>query len=252
MPLFDKNLLFGNFKESGVYLEIFEEVASTNDKAFELLSKGNLCAAIAETQTSGRGRLGRKWEGSLGESLFFSGGFVVGENTKLLSVPCCVAILLCRQLKSAFGANLQIKWPNDIYFNNKKLCGILCEAKAENGKISKAVVGIGVNIMPPKHPESFRRPPVSLSEICKNADINECAICCKNAFVQAVNCRNAKNVLSHFAEYDWLYGKKVKILLSQEEIEGIACGINENAELLIKQANGEIKNVSSGEASIAV
>ena len=106
--------------------------------------------------------------------------------------------------------------------------------------------------MPPKHPESFRRPPVSLSEICENADINECAICCKNAFVQAVNCRNAKNVLSHFAEYDWLYGKKVKILLSQEEIEGIACGINENAELLIKQANGEIKNVSSGEASIAV
>ncbi len=252
MPVFDKNLLVGNFKKSGVCLEIYEEAASTNDKAFELLNENPLCAAIAETQTSGRGRLGRKWQGASGESLFFSGGFVADKSTKLLSVPCRVAILLCGQLKAAFGANLQIKWPNDIYFNGKKLCGILCEAKAENGKISKAVVGIGVNIMPPKNPENFRRPPVSLSEICKNADINKCAICCKNAFVDALCGANAKNVLSHFAEYDWLYGKKVKILLSNEEIEGVACGINENAELLIKQANGEIKSVSSGEASIAV
>jgi BirA family biotin operon repressor/biotin-[acetyl-CoA-carboxylase] ligase len=112
---------------------VYDEIESTNDQALRLGGDGTL--VIAERQTLGRGRLGRAWHSAAGLGLWFSLGF--DGHIEGLQVSAALAV---REAVRA-ECELKIKWPNDLLYNNRKICGILVEHKDD-----RTAVGIGINV----------------------------------------------------------------------------------------------------------
>lgn len=132
----------------GHYLYHFSQIESTNGYILEhhrSLREGSV--VIADYQTRGRGRLGRKWKSSMGKGLLFSVLLKPDKSPDHLAFFTQVAgVTLLNTLTPLTKLSYTIKWPNDIYINNKKIAGILCESIIENGETQALVLGIGLNI----------------------------------------------------------------------------------------------------------
>ncbi|MGC9489892.1 MAG: biotin--[acetyl-CoA-carboxylase] ligase [Thermovirgaceae bacterium] len=126
----------------------WKSLASTQEPAKELARQGapEGLLVVADEQTSGRGRLGRKWQSPQGGSICFS--VIVRPNLlpgriQLLSFAAAIAVH--ETLENNFGVSFELKWPNDILYRGAKVCGILTETASEPGKVHYAVTGIGIN-----------------------------------------------------------------------------------------------------------
>ncbi len=125
----------------------FRELASTNDMAKELAMRGTRegTVVVVETQTSGRGRLKRKWispQGGLWLSIILRPR-IQSKHAPKLTLMASVAV--AKTLSKLFPLKVEIKWPNDILINHKKVCGILTEAKTKGEALNFVIVGIGIN-----------------------------------------------------------------------------------------------------------
>ena len=130
-------------------LYILDSIDSTNLEAFRLLesTKKEVVVVLAKRQTAGRGTHGRKWESNESGNLILSIGFNrVIEPNALREMGLSLNILGCKRLCSLFNKQFEVKWPNDILFNNKKLAGMLTESKIANGVANQWVVGFGLNV----------------------------------------------------------------------------------------------------------
>ncbi len=133
----------------GKRIDYEETVSSTMDVAFKLAMEGASEGTVvcAETQTKGRGRLGRQWASAKGKGIYMSlilrPKFAPVEVAKL-TLLCGVA--LTETIKKTAGLQVSIKWPNDLFVNGKKLAGILTELNAETDRVKFVIVGIGINI----------------------------------------------------------------------------------------------------------
>lgn len=130
-------------------LKCFKELNSTNSFVldnFDELRTGDV--VVAEIQTCGRGRFERVWEGSSSENIYMT--FVIRPensiNFPFINITQYLSVIVNRVLNRDFGVKSDIKWPNDILFNGKKLAGILAEAKATGGSIQGVALGIGINV----------------------------------------------------------------------------------------------------------
>ncbi|AFY53726.1 birA, biotin-(acetyl-CoA-carboxylase) ligase [Rivularia sp. PCC 7116] len=127
-------------------LHIFESVASTNKTLWELLSQkpGSECVVIAAEQTAGRGQWGRQWL-SQKDGLYLSFGFAPKLDINLgYQLTLATAWGIAEQLRK-YGIDVEIKWPNDLVLDGRKLGGILTETKVSGRKITQAVIGVGIN-----------------------------------------------------------------------------------------------------------
>jgi BirA family biotin operon repressor/biotin-[acetyl-CoA-carboxylase] ligase len=127
-------------------LHIFETVASTNKTLWELLSKkpGLRYVVIAAEQTAGRGQWGRSWVSGQ-DGLYLSFGFTPQLNINSgYQLTLATAWGIAEQLRK-YGVDVEIKWPNDLILDGRKLGGILTETKVRGGKITQAVIGVGIN-----------------------------------------------------------------------------------------------------------
>lgn len=127
-------------------IKYIKETTSTNDLIRE--ENHNLSLIWAETQTKGRGQRGNSWESETGKNLTFSimthPTFLAAENQFILSKAVSLAIV---DTLGVYGINAKIKWPNDIYVNDKKICGILIECDVNgNGMLQRTIVGVGLNV----------------------------------------------------------------------------------------------------------
>ncbi|MBF0253436.1 MAG: biotin--[acetyl-CoA-carboxylase] ligase, partial [Candidatus Omnitrophica bacterium] len=130
-------------------IEYHQELDSTNNRAYRMAEEGanQGLLVISEYQTKGKGRAGREWMSPSGVGLYFS--LVLKPQLhieKIPSVTLVAALSIVETIKDELGLEFQIKWPNDILFRGKKICGILSEIKAEPDKIDFIVLGIGINI----------------------------------------------------------------------------------------------------------
>ncbi|MEX0993857.1 MAG: biotin--[acetyl-CoA-carboxylase] ligase [Solirubrobacterales bacterium] len=119
-------------------------IGSTNDRARELAAAGapDRTVLVADRQTAGRGRQGRTWVAPPGHSLTFS-LLVRTEDDQLRDLPIVAAVAVCEACERIAGVEAQIKWPNDVWIERRKVAGILIEARPQE---SWAVVGVGVNV----------------------------------------------------------------------------------------------------------
>ena len=144
----------------------FETLDSTNDLAKELAAQGapEGTVVVAETQTGGRGRLGREWNSPPGVGLYVS--LVLRPMLPPMELPqitLTTAVAVVRAVRRVTGVAPGIKWPNDLLLNGKKLGGILTEMETESDRIRHVVVGLGLNVNNPAFPPELAATATSLA-----------------------------------------------------------------------------------------
>jgi len=230
---------------------VFEEIESTNTTAKELARQGapKNTVIIAESQTGGRGRLGRSFYSPDGVGLYMS--IIIRPGFKYDSaflITPAVAVAVARVLIKRYGLDAKIKWVNDIYIKNKKVCGILTESSfTKEGDMEWAVIGIGINLCPPKggYPKEiseiagalFDSPPVK--EIIASEIICEVISVCKDLL--------SKEFLSEYRRLSLLTGKHVT-LPTGESVRVL--GIDDSCGLIIEYPNKSVKVLTTSEVSV--
>lgn len=231
-----------NFPLSEVYLE---SVDSTNSYLKRIIKENELTsglAVMAESQVSGRGRLGRSWLSEKGDTLCMS---IAVKNEYCEGFTLLVSLAVYDALMPFCGdKTLQIKWPNDIISQNKKLCGILCERVNEY-----TVIGVGININSKSFADEIKDKATSLYLLSgKRYDVKEIFRAVNKAFEDTFTKYNFKFTMDAKEKYESLcanMGKTVKT----EKSAGVAIGVSDNGALLL-QTEDEIISINSGEVAV--
>ena len=241
-------------------VEYFETLDSTNTEAERLLANGKEAPFIvlAQSQTAGRGRLGRKWHSSDKGNIYLSLAlrpFILPERLKPFTL--WMGLSLCRYIEDTLGIKLGLKWPNDILSpDGKKIAGILTEARLDADTVRDLIFGLGLNISPQQDfPNELKMIAGSLTHTSgEHLDINALtAGIIKNILTSWEEFKDnhwADAFKEYWSRYDILTGKVVTIQLRGEPVTGLVEGIDEVGLLRIKSADGKIVSISSGEVTL--
>lgn len=238
------------------------EVDSTNtvlkEKAAEGAPEGTVI--VTEMQTAGKGRRGKRFFSPKGCGVYFS--ILLRPRLKAADsvfITVAAAVAVRRAIKQLLCADTQIKWVNDVYWSNKKLCGILTEAsmEIESGFLNYAVLGIGINIKPPEngYPEEFAFKTTNLSEIAypfpddfKNKLIAEVL----TQFDRLYEALEQKDYIKEYKDASCILGRKIEILTGPYAGTAVAEDIDENANLVVRLPDGRKAVLNSGDVSICL
>lgn len=223
---------------------------STNLRAKELAESGAPSGTVvtADEQSSGRGRGDRKWSAPPGAALLYSAILRPLDLTHLL-LPLAVPLAVCDACEAeAPGIECQVKWPNDIWLDERKLSGILIEARPPDW----AVIGVGVNlsIEPEQFPEDLRWPAISLGGAVTPERMRVALDSALGRWVEAPR----ERLLEEFRRRDALAGREIgwEGGPSEGERRGTADGIDEKGNLLVRAAGGETVALGSGEVHLTL
>ena len=232
----------------------FETIDSTNDYAKKIgneLRDGSVI--ISEEQTKGKGRLGRVWESKAGEGIWMS--IILKPNIIPNKAPFITLIAGASIVKALniLGVDAKIKWPNDITINNKKLSGILTELSAEIERVNYIVVGIGMNVKDTDFEEELQDKASLYKENynVSRVDIVKEILCqFEKLYLDYIEKDDKKEVLDICRQYSAIINKEIYVIKNDQK-ELVDCiGINEEGNLIIKNKDGKLEEIMSGEVSI--
>lgn len=239
-------------------LDIFPVIDSTNNYLMTYAKthavSGKVC--LAETQTAGKGRRGRQWISPQGENIYGSFLWRFHDAQTLNGLSLAIGVGVIRGLNKLGIFHVDLKWPNDIYSDGKKLGGILIEVTTHsNGSVS-AVIGFGLNVSLPQKIEEITQAYTDLNEIAPHVELNR-----NNIVAQLLNellpiaatfeKQGFSAYLDEWREYDCLFGKSAALFVGTQKINGIVQGIDENGLLKLQREDGTIQAFSSGEVSFS-
>jgi BirA family biotin operon repressor/biotin-[acetyl-CoA-carboxylase] ligase len=236
-------------------LEVLNVIDSTNRYLKEKISElNNGHACIAEAQTAGRGRHGRVWVSPFGSSLYlslywsFAGGY---QSVGGLSL--CIGVAVVNALKELGVAEIQLKWPNDIYANGKKLAGVLIEAEGQMDGECKCIIGIGLNVALPKNINGIDQPWIDLAQITSNVvDRNKLVALLLDELIFTLNKfeqEGLKPFVNTWRSLDIYNNKFVQLIVGKKVIVGICRGIDDSGALLLEK-DGHCHAYHGGEISV--
>ncbi len=259
--LLDQHLIAQQLKqketEFPITLHLFSSIDSTNRYLKELAPSNSLEACCAEQQTQGRGRFGRNWHSPFGENIYCSLRWKLNcDLAKLSGLSLITSLAVVATLKSFIDTNeIKIKWPNDILWREKKLCGCLIEIIAESNALAQIIIGIGINVnSDTKHHPLPDKAWCSLYEIsghCYNRNeligqlINNI-----DKYVTQFLSQDLQFFMQEWQQYDYLQDKQITVTQALESITGIACGINSSGQLILRDNSGKLHLLSSGDTSL--
>lgn len=240
---------------SDVRLHVYDCVDSTNKMAMEMAASGEPDGTVvaAASQTAGRGRLGRSFYSPSGSGIYIS--FILrpdagAEASLFLTVSAAVAV--CRAIESMTDERAYIKWVNDIYMRDRKVCGILVQGAADGDKIDYAVTGIGINLLPPDggFPNDinsvagsvFDEPTTDMRSRLAAKVIENVASLCR---LPADRC-----VIDEYRRRSWLDGCSVNVIQNGASVPAKVIGIDEDCRLEIVYADGRTDRLMAGEVSV--
>ncbi len=243
---------------AGREIQDLKETDSTNADCKRLAEQGAghglLC--VADSQREGRGRRGKSWESppgtSISMSLLLKPG-ILPEQAPMLTIVMALAV--ARAINELGEEPCQIKWPNDILFHNRKVCGILTEMSAEMDFINYVVIGCGVNVNQEEIPLELQEIATSLKREMGTL-ISRAKLVARILyfFEKVYNQFTQQGNLSFLqVEYNNLLvnrSRQVRVLDPQGEYNGTAIGINETGELLVETEDGKQIAVYAGEVSV--
>jgi BirA family biotin operon repressor/biotin-[acetyl-CoA-carboxylase] ligase len=241
-------------------IEVFEELQSTNDYLLSFCKNNEVRICLAETQTQGRGRMQRHWYSPFGQNIYFSMLYPFSKNIgELGGLSLALGLNVCHVIEERFSFKfpIQVKWPNDILYENKKLAGVLIDLQAKNQDYYHAVIGVGINVnmLPIDGAHSvISQPWTSLREISgQYYDRNLIAAKLIDIFLLVIQ-QFEKTGLNSFQEEwnrrDALYDKKISVTSGNRQITGKSLGITPQGYLILESEEGKKLHFSSGEASI--
>ena len=238
---------FGNLK---IYK--FDTIDSTNSQCKRLALKGERNAlVIANAQSKGRGRLQRSFYSPKDSGIYMS--LLLSPNMSAedsVSITTAAAVAVSNAIDKVTNKKSLIKWVNDIYLENKKVCGILCEAgfKPQQKTLDYIILGIGINLYTKNFPDDIKDKAGSLFE--ETVDIKEALI--KNIvseFFSLYEGLPQKDYMSIYREKSMLTGKEVSFVKDGTKHIGTVEGINDNAEIIIKTKMDTV-TLFAGEVSL--
>lgn len=239
-------------------LDVFPDIDSTSSHLKRVRAPGiddRFDVCLAESQSEGRGRRGRRWVSPYGASLYLSLGTFLGEaalGAGGLSLAAAVGV--AQALGHCGVGELGLKWPNDIFYQGRKLAGILLDLSGESGGPYHVVIGVGINFRVPQNAaQAIDQPWADLSQTGVTVERNRLAGLIVGSLVNAIDLFN-RNGLNAFANewkrYDLASGRAVELHHGQESmITGVARGIDSHGALLIEH-NGVTRSYHAGEVSL--
>ncbi len=249
-------------KVLGKRIRYFEEIDSTNTVAKKLGKEPDShgILVLSNSQSAGRGRLGRNWDSPQNAGIWMSlilKPSIKINNASMLTLVAALAVN--KGLRNITNLNSFIKWPNDIIINGKKVCGILTEMTTTKDTLESIVVGIGINVSNETFQDGIKDKATSLrqegyKEVNKLQIIDEILICMEYYYEIFIRTENLGQLCKEYNSSLINIDKTVKIIERGNEWKGTAIGINELGELLVKTDDGaekeSIRAVVSGEVSV--
>jgi len=238
-------------KELGKNVEYYNRLESTNNEAWELTEeeKQHGTIVITDNQFNGKGRKNNSWNMVAGKGLAFS--LILDKKypniySGLISLGAGIAVV--ESLKKR-GVETKLKWPNDIFVNDKKIGGILCESKIIKNKLKKIVIGVGINVNETifEHSEDLHDSLTTMYEVSNHAHQRELIVA---EFINSMERQlyyfsiNPEQIIN-----DWLnnclhLNKIISFYENGKTIEGVFCGLDDNGFAKIN-LNEQVKSYSS-------
>jgi BirA family biotin operon repressor/biotin-[acetyl-CoA-carboxylase] ligase len=233
---------------------------STNDVARELADLGadEGTVILSETQTSGRGRLNRKWispYGGLWFSTILRPKLKPSDASKL---TFAASLAVAKTLRKLYDLKVSTKWPNDVLANGKKVCGVLAEMSSSHEETSCVILGVGVNANfdVKALPEELRENATSLkTELGRNTNLERLFKTLlqnlENTYSQMIK-KGFPSVLKEWKTFAAFLGTQVKVTDANEERVGVALDVNVDGSLRLKLQDGTLKHIFAGEISTLI
>ncbi|UAN46251.1 bifunctional biotin--[acetyl-CoA-carboxylase] ligase/biotin operon repressor BirA [Serratia sp. JSRIV001] len=251
--LLDAERILGLLEDKRV--TVLPVVDSTNqyllDRLAELTS-GDAC--IAEYQQAGRGRRGRQWVSPFGANLYLSMFWRLEQGpAAAMGLSLVIGIVMAEVLQHLGAEQVRVKWPNDLYLNDRKLAGILVELTGKTGDAAQLVLGAGINMaMRETNASQIDQRWINLQEAGNTIDRNELAAKLLNELRNSLRQFEIDGLapfISRWRQLDNFIDRPVKLLIGEQQIFGIARGIDQQGALLLEQ-EGVIKPFIGGEISL--
>ncbi len=211
---------------------------------------------LAERQTAARGRFGRPWIAPFGKNIYLSVAWQFNcDLSELSGLSLAVAVAIARALQR-YGINTaNLKWPNDVLWQQRKIAGTLIELRSESHATTDAVIGIGLNVdMPMVFRELITTQMVDVAEIIqKIPERNRLTGLLINELLSCLTSFQATGLTSFMNDWqalDCAYLKSIVISSGNNMVRGISQGIDEQGRLLLKTDDGELLHFASGEVSL--
>ncbi|RHW76209.1 bifunctional biotin--[acetyl-CoA-carboxylase] ligase/biotin operon repressor BirA [Colwellia sp. RSH04] len=255
--LLDKNTIDSLLNDTRIVVEVHNLIDSTNDYLMRRLpnqlTQGQVC--LAECQSAGRGRRGRKWVSPFGSQIYLSMYWYLEQGlSAAMGLSLVTALAVSDAIKEYCDVQVQLKWPNDIYINGVKLAGILIDLEGQALEPSHSVIGIGINLnMPEQAAKAIDQQWTDLQSHCsKNIDRSELsASIIKHLRARLVEHQNhgLTPMLDDWHQQDVFLNKAVRLLTGERVTSGICRGINNQGALML-EVNGQLKPIYGGEVSL--
>ncbi len=247
-------------KRMGGEIHFFPSLASTNREAQEQARRGagEGAAILADSQSRGKGRLGRLWESPPGVNLYFS--LVLRPDIPPAKAPqltLMAGIAVCRALSKVSTLEARLKWPNDVLVRGRKVAGILAEMESESGRIRFVILGVGINVnwrgedMPP----SVRDTATSLrseagEEISRASVAGEIFDELEDWYADFLKEGFSSRMREEWNRLSWVNGKRVTVTLPDGIVSGDALGLDRNGALLLMDEQGKTHHLVVGDVSL--
>lgn len=239
-------------------ITVHSALESTNKtaKALAIAGAAHGTIIVADHQTAGQGRYGRSFFSPPGHGIYISFILRPANNSHAPTMfTTYAAVCVCEAIEALTGKHPQIKWVNDIFIGDKKICGILTEAVTdfESGHIQWVVVGIGINFSTPAggFPKEIRHVAGAVFDRdMPTTTRNRLAAEVANRMMDFENRCGTEAVLGEYRKRLMMLGKKVLITGIKTPYEAIALDIDQVGRLLVKTQDGQVLPLSSGEVSI--
>ena len=246
-------------KSFGQHLYSYQTVDSTQIVANHLANEGaeEGTVVLAEVQEAGRGRLGRKWHTDHARGIAMS--IILRPQVplqKISELTLVIAVTLVRAMEKTVNVHPQIKWPNDIFLNGKKVCGVLTELKGEADQLNYILVGIGINVNETEADFSG-----GLEEIATSLFLESGQTVSRAAFIANILYEMEEIYPLYLAEgflpvkkiweqYSLLNGKKIIGKTPHGLLEGMYKGITDEGILLLEDESGMIHEIITGDVNV--
>ena len=237
---------------TGLDILCMPTATSTNDIAKERIkSAAGNTLTVAETQTAGRGRMGRTFHSPDKTGAYFTltlrGEWDVKDALKFTSLA---AVCVCRAIEELTDLSPKIKWVNDIYIGDKKVCGILCETSlSAQGKVADVILGIGINLTTEIFPSDIPNAgSLNIKEL-QRAEI--IALTCLGILKETPFITQNKH-FEYYKSHSLALDKPVYFIENGIRYDGIVTKITKDYGLSVTLENGQIKTLSSGEITLRI
>ncbi len=244
-----------NLKDSAKNLTVLviDSVDSTNNYAKRMIINGNdkNMLIAANEQTSGRGRLGRSFFSPKNTGIYMS--FLLHSELELsdaVSVTTAAAVAVVKAIEKLTYTRPSIKWVNDVYLGDKKICGILTEGISgfEQGIAQALIIGIGINLSTSDFPEAIKNTAGAINDkkLKRNALISEVA----NELCKIISELPDRSYIDDYRRYSMIIGKKIDFYKNNIKYSGTAVDVDQSGGLIVKLNDGSMTTLTSGEITV--